>query len=253
MWNKIRYILLTAQRDSLFFGLALSIIFASYVAFFLGSTAVVEEGQTSLVYTAGISRIVLMLGLVIFVAFQIRRSFENREIDLMLVHPISRTKFILSYIIGYGVIAGFFVLFAAAVLYAFAYYSDAKPDINGFGIWTLSVFLEAVIIASLALTSSLILRSTVLTVFLCLGFYVLSRMAGFVLIIVTRPWSKGITDEAFAQISKFVPRLDFFGKTEWLLYGYKSYEEVYLFAAQAAIYITLLLTIAIYDFKKKEF
>lgn len=253
MWNKIRYVLLTAQRDSLFFGLAFSLIFASYVAFFLGGTAVVEEGQTSVVYSAGISRLVLMLGLIIFVAFQIRRSFENREIDLMLVHPISRTKFIISFIIGYGVIAGFFVLFAATVLYGFAYFSDAKPDINGFAIWTGSVFFEAVIIASLALTSSLILRSTVLTVLLCLGFYVLSRMAGFVLLIVTKPGNNGVSYESFSHISKFIPRMDFFGKSEWLLYGFKSYDEVWLFLTQAVIYITLLLCIAIYDFKKKEF
>ena len=253
MWNKIRYILLTAQRDSLFFGLALAIIASTYVAFFLGSTAVVEEGQTSLVYSAGIARLVLILGLVIFVSFHIRRSFENREIDLMLVHPISRSTFIISYVIGYSLIALFFVLFTALVLYGFAFYAGAQPDINGFAIWTSSVFLEAVIISALAMTASLILRSTVVSVLLCLGFYVLSRMAGFVLMIVTKPGSVGVSYDSFAHISKFVPRLDFFGKTEWLLYGFKSYEELYLFLAQAAIFITLLLSLAIYDFKKKEF
>jgi ABC-type transport system involved in multi-copper enzyme maturation permease subunit len=253
MWNKVRYILLTAQRDSLFFGLALSIIFSTYVAFFLGSTAVVEEGQTALVYSAGISRIVLVLGLVVFVCFHIRRSFENREIDLMIVHPISRTKFILSYIIGYGIIALFFVLFTALVLYGFATYSDAKPNIDGFMVWTSSVFLEAVIISAMAMTASLILRSTVLAVLLCLGFYVLARMVGFVLIIVTAPGNNEISYQSFGHISKFVPRLDFFGKSEWLLYGFQSYEEIGLFVAQAAIFITLLLALAIYDFKKKEF
>lgn len=253
MWNKVRYILLTAQRDSLFFGLALSIIFATYLAFFLGSTAVVEEGQTSLVYSAGISRIVLVLGLVVFVCFHIRRSFENREIDLMIVHPISRTKFILSYIIGYSTIALFFVVFTAFVLYGFAEFAEAKPDINGFMLWTGSVFLEAVIISAMAMTASLILRSTVISVLLCLAFYVLARMAGFVLIIVTSPGSNGISYESFKHISKFVPRLDFFGKSEWLLYGFTSYGEMYLFLGQAAIFITLLLALAIYDFKKKEF
>ena len=253
MWNKVRYILLTAQRDSLFFGLAISIIFSTYVAFFLGSTAVVEEGQTALVYSAGISRIVLVLGLVVFVCFHIRRSFENREIDLMIVHPISRTKFIISYVVGYSIIALFFVLFTALVLYGFARASDAKPDINGFAIWTGSVFLEAVIISAMAMTASLILRSTVLSVLLCLGFYVLARMVGFVLIIVTNPGSNGVSYASFKQISKFVPRLDFFGKSEWLLYGFKSYDEITTFVIQAAIFITLLLALAVYDFKKKEF
>jgi len=164
MWNKVRYILMTAQRDSLFLGLAVSIIFASYIAFFLGTTATVEEGQTSMVYAAGICRIILILGLVIFVAFHIRRSFENREIDLMLVHPISRTKFILSYLLGYSFIALFFVLFAAVVLYLLAHIGSLKQNLEGLGIWTLSVLLEAVIMSTLAMTASLIMRSTVITV-----------------------------------------------------------------------------------------
>lgn len=253
MWNKVRYILLTAQRDSLFFGLAISIIFSTYVAFFLGSTAVVEEGQTSLVYSAGISRIVLVLGLIVFVCFHIRRSFENREIDLMIVHPISRTKFILSYMLGYGIIALFFVVFTAFVLFGFAKYSQAKPNIDGFMVWTGSVFLEAVIISAMAMAASMILRSTVLAVLLCLGFYVLARMVGFLLIIVNAPGNNEVSYQSFAHISKFIPRLDFFGKSEWLLYGFKSYEEIGLFAAQAGIFITLLLALAVYDFKKKEF
>jgi ABC-type transport system involved in multi-copper enzyme maturation permease subunit len=128
MWNKVRYILLTAQRDSLFLGLAASIIFASYVAFFLGSTAVVESGPTSLVYAAGISRMMLVLGLIVFICFHIRRSFENREIDLMIVHPISRTKFIFSYLLGYSLIALFFVVFTSVVLYVFCLlYTSPSP------------------------------------------------------------------------------------------------------------------------------
>ena len=249
----MRYILMTAQRDSLFLGLAISVIFAAYIAFFLGTTAAVEEGQTSMVYAAGISRIILILGLVIFVAFHIRRSFENREIDLMLVHPISRTKFILSYLLGYSIIALFFVLFAAIVLYLLAHIHSLNQNLEGLGIWTLSVLLEAVIMSTLAMTASLILRSTVITVLLSLGFYVLSRMAGFVLMIVNKPGNEGFSFDIFEHISKLIPRMDFFGKTEWLLYGYKTNEEVYLFLAQAAIYTTLLAAIAIYDFKKKEF
>ena len=99
MFSKVKYILLTAQRDSLFFGLAALIVFASYLATFMGSTAAVEEGQTAMIYTAGIARLVLALGLSVFIAFHIRRSFENREIDLMLVHPVSRSSFIFAYLI----------------------------------------------------------------------------------------------------------------------------------------------------------
>lgn len=247
MWNNVRYILLTAQRDSIFIGLAAAIIFGCYIAFFLGSTALTEGEQMSLVYAAGVSRMIVILGLIIFVAFHIRRSFENKEIDQMIVRPVSRERFIISYWMGFSIVALFFVAFTSLILYFLS------PDVYGLMYWALSLLAESLIIVSLVMAASLILRSTVVAVLLCIGFYVLSRMAGFLLIIVTKPGSDGLANGTFEQISKLVPRLDFFSKTEWLVYGVGQWNEVHLFLAQAAIYIGLLLAIAIVDFKRKQF
>jgi hypothetical protein len=149
-------------------------------------------------------------------------------------------------------------VFAEGIPYLIYFITNQQTEIvlidkSGYAVWIASVFFEAIIISSLAMTASLILRSTVLSVLLCLGFYVLARMAGFILMIATKPGSIGASFDTFKGISAFVPRLDFFGKSEWLLYNFKSYDEVYLFLAQAAIYITLLMTLSVYDFKKKEF
>src|SRR5471032_2036774 len=129
MWNNVRYILLTAQRDSIFLGLAASVIFGCYIAFFLGGTALDEGAQMSLVYAAGISRIIVILGLIIFIAFHIRRSFENKEIDQMIVRPISRERFIISYWLGFSAVAFFFVLFTTVILYFMS------PDRMGLIFW----------------------------------------------------------------------------------------------------------------------
>lgn len=247
MWNNVRYILLTAQRDSIFIGLAVAIVFGAFLATFFGSTALSEGDRMSMVYAAGISRVIVVMGLVIFIAFHIRRSFENKEIDQMIVRPISREKFILSYWLGFSFVAFFFVAFTTVILYFL------NPDMNGLLVWSLSLFAETLIIVSLAMAASMILKSTVIAVMLCMGFYVLSRMAGFLLMIVTKPGSNSLADVSFGHVSKLVPRLDFFSKTEWLVYGLKDNNEICLFLAQAGIYIGLLLMVAIIDFKKKQF
>jgi ABC-type transport system involved in multi-copper enzyme maturation permease subunit len=248
MWSNIKYIILTAQRDSLFIGLAAGILFSCYVAFFLGSTAMVESDQTSLAYVAGLCRVVLIVGLIIFIAFHIRRSFENKEIDLMIVRPISRNKFILSYWMGFAAVSFFFVLFTAVTIYLFG-----SPDLNGFLAWSFSLLLECWIVVSLAMTAALILRSTVIAVLLSFGFYVLARLSGFLLLIATKPGSNSIYDYSFSTISKLIPRLDFFSKSEWLIYGVKDFSDVKLFAMQAVVYIGLLVTLALIDFRKKQF
>lgn len=55
------------------------------------------------------------------------------------------------------------------------------------------------------------------------------------------------------KLAIFVPRLDFFAKTEWLVYGMENSHELRLLLLQAAIFIPLLLVAAIIDFRKKQF
>ena len=58
---------------------------------------------------------------------------------------------------------------------------------------------------------------------------------------------------ALKSVSTLVPRLDFFAKSEWLVYGLNSREEWQLFLLQSAIFIPLLVLAAVLDFRRKEF
>lgn len=73
------------------------------------------------------------------------------------------------------------------------------------------------------------------------------------MLIVNKPGSHGFENDVFYVISSIIPRLDFFAKTEWLVYGVGETGEIIRFMLQAAAFIALLLAIAIYDFKRKEF
>src|SRR5688572_3022179 len=110
MLSNIRYVLLTATRDRLFFGLLLGILVAAYISSVLGSTAMLEPAQMTLSFTAASARVIIMIGLIVFIGFHMRNAFDAREIDVLLSRPISRTTLVLSYWLGFITVATLLVI-----------------------------------------------------------------------------------------------------------------------------------------------
>lgn len=255
MGTTVRYIFLTAIRDWLFLGLFGGIVLAFILSMFLGSTALVEEAQMTMTYLGGAARIILMVGLITFVCFHVRRAFENREVEVILSRPISRTSFVIAYWLGFAVVGGLLILPLLLLMFALL------PGISPVGLvfWGLSILMEAFIVIAFALFCSLILKSAVTSVLLCFAFYVISRMMGFFLYVIESPqimYSGGmewLTGQGLRTVSAVLPRLDLYGHTEWLVYGVQSSDSLSLFMIQAAIYVPLLLAAALFDFKHKQF
>lgn len=252
MLTSIRYILLTAFRDRLFIGVLLGVVFAAAISATLGSTAFLEEKQMTLTYAAGSARLILAVGLIVFVCFHIRSAFETKEIDVMLSRPLSRASLVVAYWLGFTVVAFLLVLPVVGVIGVLG-----LLNIEGYAGWALSLMLEAALVVALALFSAFTLRSAVTSVLACMGFYVLSRMMAFFVITADSP-SMGqmpylLLKYTLKAISSVVPRLDFFAKTEWLVYGFNVSQEWFLFLMQAGIFIPLLLVATIMDFRRKQF
>jgi hypothetical protein len=170
----------------------------------------------------------------------------------MLSRPISRSGLAFAYWLGFATVAVLVVVPTALVI------AVLQPlSIPGFAFWTLSLLLEALCVVAMALFTALALRSAVTAVMACLGFYVLSRMMAFFVMAADSFGDKEpltfITKYALKTVATVIPRLDFFGKTEWLIYGLTTAVESQLFLLQAAIFIPLLLFAAILDFRRKEF
>lgn len=254
MWTNVRYVMLTAIRDKLFVGLLLGLVFAAGVASALGATALLEPEQMTIAFTAAASRIILMVGIIVFIAFHIRNAFDNRELDLLLSRPISRTQLVCSYWLGFGVVASLLCLpVVIIVLYLGVY------DVQGFLLWSISLLLESWLVVSLTLFVAMTFKSGVSTVLSALGFYTLSRMMGF---FVATMRSNGLFElhsiELLAKwtmkiISIVIPRADFFGKSRWLIYGVENASDWWLCLIQSACFIPLLLTATLWDFSRKQF
>ena len=254
MFSNIRYVLLTAMRDRLFLGLLVGILIAAYISSVLGSTAMLEPEQMTLAFTAASARVIIMIGIIVFIGFHMRNAFDAKEIDVLLSRPISRTSLVISYWLGFSAV-GICLVIPTIIMMYFVH----VLSISGYMLWSLSLLLEALLVVTIALFASLTVKSGVSAVLASLAMYTLARMMGF-FISTTKMGglfeTQQINDASglvMKGISMVVPRLDFFAKSNWLIYGPKSYEDVWLVLLQAGVFIPLLLAAAVIDFKRKQF
>jgi hypothetical protein len=215
-------------------------------------SAISEEAQMHIVYFAFLSRLVIVCGITLFICFYINKSFENKEVDFILTKPISRNSFVMSYWFAFTIIT-LFLLVPVAIMLSFYLKSGSAIGLLW---WIISVVLELMLVSTFAITASLVLKSAVVSVLAVLSFYFISRMMGFFV------YSIGITNIAnnmlsmkalLKVLSSLFPRLDLFGKTEWLVYGISNIGDVYIILLQSLIYISLMLFVAFHDFNKKQF
>jgi ABC-type transport system involved in multi-copper enzyme maturation permease subunit len=252
MLTNIRYILITALRDWLFVGLLVGILVATSISATLGSTAFIEEKEMTLAFASSSARLILMTGLIVFVCFHIRNAFDTKEIDVILSRPISRSNLVLSYWLGFSLV-GLLLTIPVIAIIAFI----GVPNLSGFVGWAASVMLEMGLVVALALFAAFTMRSAVTSVLGCMGFYVLSRMMAF--FVITS--NSGMFNEqkfivlkwVLQAISTLLPRLDFFAKSEWLVYGFNSAQDCYVYVGQAVIFVPLLLAATMIDFRRKQF
>lgn len=251
--NILKYIIKASIRDRIYISLLVFLIIAFCLSIFLGSTSFVEKAYATTAYIAGSGRIIISFGLILFVCITISRAFEYKEIEFILSKNISREKFILSYIGGFLLITILIILpFFLAILFL------GNANIVGLVMWSISFFLEMVIIISFCILCSLITRNVISSILSVSGFYILSRMMGFLVVAVKMPSNMkfDINLKSFAIILKFLlaifPRFDLFTKTRWISYGIEK-SEFNLILIQSAIYIPLIIFMAFHDFRKKQF
>lgn len=250
----IQYIILTAVRDWLFLGLLLAILGVFGISNLLGYTALVEESAIQTTIFAGICRLILIIGMVVFICFRISQSFENKEIPFILAKNISREKFVFSYWLGFNIVAQLLLIPVIIIMLIFS-----KMNMFGALQWFVSVSFELMIMTTFTIAISLIIKSSVFSVFVCFAFYTISRMMNFftnskVSMIENQYLSKmmEISQYILNYISSIIPRLDLFGQTRWLTYG-RDKETMIIICAQLLIYVPLLFLVAFYDFDKKQF
>lgn len=247
----MRYMLATALRDRLFLGLLVMLALAGGLSVFVGGSAIVEQQQMVAAYMGAMSRAILVAGVILFVSFHIHRALENGEIALILSRPISRPAFVLAYGASLMAVASLCAV-AAALLVAMG----ARPPAAGFFLWAASLLLEVNLIAVVAMFFVLILGNAVSGALACSGFYVLGRMSGLLGGLARQGENSTLADQllgrGFEAVSLIIPRLDFFARSEWLVYGAGDADIPIYAALQSLVFIPLVLAAAMFDFSRKR-
>ncbi len=253
MISIFKYILLTGIRTRLYIGVFITLITAFSLAIFLGSTALVEQQQMTTTYIAGSSRIILVIGMILFVCLNINRAFENKEVEFIMSKAISREQFILSYLSGFFIAA--FLIFIPLIIAILLITSSNKI---GLLLWSSSLLAEILIMISFALLSALILKNSFSAILASFAFYIISRLMGVFVMAIEFPQDfSQVKNHLLANSLKFFsmlfPRLDLFTQSSWLSYEISNFENLKIILWQSLIYIPLMIFMAFHDFKKKQF
>lgn len=250
----VKYVLTGARRDKLLLTLLFVMIVGSFVSFFLASSAIIDQAQYSIVYLAGSLRIVGLLGLVLFVVFFIRRSFDARDIEYLLTRPVTRSAFILSHSFAFSLLS---LLVSATLSVGLLFFVQGMGNIEGALYWSTGVICEYILMVNVALFFAMVLTSPVSASLATFGFYVLARIMGQLLYINQNPLADvpgySFLSSIFNIISTLFPRLDLMTQTSWLLYGVGDIKEYIFIPVQALLFLVLILTATLVDLRRRQF
>lgn len=249
----VLYVLKAAVRDRLVVALFLAMAVAVSLSLFMGSAAVSEKGNFAIVFAGAGLRMAGVFGLVLFVVFFIRRSFDARDVEFLLSRPITRAQFIVSYATGFSVMALALGLVQALCIYV------PSPQTFGYGhlFWALTLMLENVIMVNVALFFAMMLPSAATAAMATAGFYVLTRMMGQILGIVDAHIASGAMmdglEQAMQLISMALPRLDLMAQTSWLIYGPAAGQDFSAIMIHGAVFTVMIVMAAFLDLTRRQF
>jgi hypothetical protein len=250
MLPTIRLVVITAIRDRLLPSLLIFLALTFGISAYLGSAAVAEAGPMALVYAAGGVRLVMVLGLTVFVAFHLERLYETREIEGILSRAIARETFVISYWLGMSAVMAMVLVPVVATLFLFG------PSKLGAAIWSASVLFEVLIVVAFVIFCAASMERAIPSIFATMGFYALARSTGFFLSLAEHGKQGGLNQIAnpiVETIGHLVPRLDLMGQTQWLVYGAQEGGRIPLLAVQSVVYVVLLLGATTFDLRRKHF
>jgi hypothetical protein len=252
-WPLVKYVLTAAVRDKLVISLIIMLLVGASLSVFLGSGAITEQDRFALVFAGAGLRLIGVFGLVLFVVFMMRRSFESKDVEFLLSRPVGRVEFLLSYAGAFSLLAVGVGAAQGASLYIIGPHLFDQSDL----LWVASIMAENIIMVNVALFFAMILSSAATAAMATFGFYVLSRMMGQILGIIDAPQRTHINldflEYIMQAISAVMPRLDLLGQTSWLLYGPGDDVGMSFVLLQGAVFTLLVLAAALIDLVRRQF
>lgn len=246
------FVLLEARRTRLAWLFAVVALLMLGAGLFAGTVAIAESAIVRASIAAAGLRLVCVFLLALFVIASMVRAIDDKQLDLLVAMPLSRVQILAGRALGY---AGIAVLLALAA-------GTAMTALAGGGAllaWTLSLALELLVVAAVALLCVLTFTQVTAAMAAVAAFYVLARSIDALLLMATSPLAQGAgpADDVIAGvlggIAFLLPPLGRYTAAGWLGYGAPEPAALAMLAVQCAAFVLLVLAAAAFDLHRRSF
>ena len=254
----IRFTVLELFRTRLWiFALMMTAILAG-IAVFTASLAITESFEYRVVSYANLTRLIAAFVVALFVANSVNREIEEGTLDLIVSRPVSKTTWYVGKLSGYFIIVGLFSILCVLPFFVF--------EVQYWFVWWASFLAELYILTAAALAFAITLRSTTVAVTALVGFYVLCRIIGALVLMSSRAAIEiaqpinGFVAQIVRGIAYLLPDLSRFASTPVLLgnsasdlsQGLTPIADVMYIGTQLVIYCVLLSCVGLFDLHRRN-
>lgn len=241
---------LEAARARLMRLLLLVLLAAFGASLFLQSIAIADSQRIQTAFLAALLRPASVFVLSLFIISSLSREFNEKGLELILSLDIPRASYVLGKQLGFMGIA---LLLAGAISLLFSVFAPAGQA----AIWGLSLLCELWLMAALSLFCLFTFSQVMPAMSFALGFYLLARSIGAVQLIGHAPIDESSPARQFMvhaidAIALLLPRFDTFTQTAWLVNSAGNWPQLEPIAWQTVIYLTLLISGALFDLSRKN-
>ncbi len=247
-----QFTLLEAARNRLLYLVLLIVALALAFTIFLKQVAITETRDIQIAFLAPTFRLAAAFILAAFVTVSQVRELNDKVTELLLTRDLPRAHYLFGKLIGYlGIALALSVLFTLPIVF----FADIPRALT----WGVSLFMELAMVAAFSLFCVLTLNQVVGSLATVLGAYALARSMAALQLIGSSGIREGnlvldrIATAALDGIAFFLPRLDLFTQTGWLLHRDQPTVDLPWLTLQSLVYVVLLGAAALFDFKRKNF
>ena len=246
-----RFTLLEALRTRLLWLFVIALGGVYGLAFFVEQLAITESARVQIVFSAAASRLVAVFVLSLYILTSLVREFNDKGLELTMSFDLRRSDYILGRFAGFILIAVLLALIAGLPQFFLAPLPAALQ-------WSSSLALELAIVTALSLFCVMTFTQLMPAASFVAGFYLLARTLSAIRLISDtsvvgyNPTSREIMGWLVDTLALVLPALDRFSQSAWLVDGAAGWTAVGACALQAALYATLLIAAAMFDFYRRN-
>jgi ABC-type transport system involved in multi-copper enzyme maturation permease subunit len=246
-----RYALLEARRSGVPWLVAASLVATLLLSAFLAQVAITETRELQAALVAALLRACAIFIVVTHVVSATVREHNDKVLELGLSLPIARGAYYLGRLAGFAASGALVALASALPLLLFA------QDTASVALWGISLALECLLAASLALFFSMTLAQVVPALAASLALYLLGRSMAAIQAIAASPLVSEAALQAAGRhvidaVALVLPRLDLATRSEWLLYALPTAFDIARCFAGLLAYSLLLAAAGLFDFHRRN-